>query len=134
VVTVPADPRIPNAQPSEETLVILYLHEGEGEASEAGDTITVDYTGWNGAGELFDSSRLDWREPYELVLPGRVIQGWQEGLMGIKAGGARRLIIPPALAYGPQRRSAQIGPNETLYFDVECLSMTPAPAREGGGG
>ena len=133
-VEVPANPRIPNAESVEAMLVILHLHEGEGQPAETGDTIAMSYAGWNGAGELFDTSRVDWREPYSVTLPGRVIVGWQEGLKGIRVGETRRLIIPPALAYGPQRRSAQIGPNETLYFDVECVSMTPAPAAEGGGG
>lgn len=106
------------------TLVLIDLTPGEGEGAAQGDVVSVDYAGWNEAGELFDTSRVDYRQALSLRLPGQVIAGWNEGLLGIKKGMVRRLVIPPELGYGPRRRSAQIAENETLYFEVECNGIT----------
>jgi FKBP-type peptidyl-prolyl cis-trans isomerase len=101
------------------------LTEGTGEAVEAGDNISVDYTGWvweNGAkGEQFDSSSNAGR-PYNFTLGARmVIPGWDLGLDGMKVGTKARLIIPPVLAYGKRGSGPKIPPDATLCFEVELV-------------
>ena len=95
---------------------------GTGETPSMGQTVTVHYTGTLENGKKFDSS-VDKGQPYTFTL-GRdpVIQGWVEGLTSMKAGGKRKLIIPPDLAYGATGRPG-IPPNATLLFDVELLSV-----------
>jgi FKBP-type peptidyl-prolyl cis-trans isomerase FkpA len=100
-------------------LVIEDLAEGTGPAAKAGDKLEVDYTGWlEATGEKFDSS-LDRGQPFTFPLgAGRVIRGWDEGLVGMRVGGKRRLVIPPEYGYGGR----QVGPipaNSTLIFEVE---------------
>jgi FKBP-type peptidyl-prolyl cis-trans isomerase len=103
-------------------LYILDLEVGEGEEAAVGQLATVHYTGWFIDGEKFDSS-LDREEPYAFPLgAGQVIAGWDEGVVGMRVGGNRRLVIPPELAYGPQGRPG-IPPNSTLVFDVELLRV-----------
>src|SRR5207237_10697303 len=76
------------------------LVEGTGPAARSGDTVEVHYTGWLTDGKKFDSS-LDRKQPFAFQLgAGRVIQGWDEGVAGMKVGGKRKLTIPPALGYG----------------------------------
>ena len=107
------------------------LRVGIGTNAVTGSTLTVHYTGWmysesatDNKGVQFDSSAG--REPFEFVLGGGgVIQGWDLGLLGMKVGGLRRLVIPPSLAYGPVR-NASIPPNATLVFDVELLAVNGA--------
>jgi FKBP-type peptidyl-prolyl cis-trans isomerase len=83
----------------------------------------VNYTGWLADGTKFDSS-LDRNQTYSFVLgAGRVIQGWDEGVVGMKVGGERRLIIPPALGYGEAGYSPIIPANATLTFDVQLISI-----------
>jgi FKBP-type peptidyl-prolyl cis-trans isomerase len=99
---------------------------GSGQAIADGDYVEVDYTGWlwiDGAkGAKFDSSH-DRHEPYFFqVGQGQVIKGWDEGLLGMKVGGKRRLIVPPELAYGQNGRPG-IPPNSTLCFEVELLKI-----------
>lgn len=100
---------------------------GEGATATAGHTVTVHYTGWlfnNGVqGAKFDSSK-DRREPFEFGLgEGMVIQGWDEGVQGMKVGGTRQLLIPPELAYGARGAGNVIPPNATLMFEVELLQV-----------
>jgi FKBP-type peptidyl-prolyl cis-trans isomerase FkpA len=100
---------------------------GQGAAAQAGQTVTVHYTGWlyeNGqAGAKFDSSK-DRKDPFEFALgAGAVIAGWDEGVQGMKVGGTRRLVIPPALGYGARGAGRVIPPNATLLFEVELLSV-----------
>lgn len=98
------------------------LQEGSGATAEAGKTVVVHYTGWLPNGEKFDSSR-DHDQPFDFRLgSGSVIQGWDEGVAGMKVGGRRKLVIPPALAYGAPGRPG-IPPNATLVFDVELLEV-----------
>ena len=95
--------------------------EGAGDAVQPGARVKVHYTGWltDEKGTIFDSS-VTRNEPAEFGLD-RVIQGWQEGIPGMKPGGVRVLRIPPALAYGKRGAGASIGPDATLVFRVELL-------------
>lgn len=103
-------------------LYIQDLEVGEGEEAVAGQTVTVHYSGWFLDGEKFDSS-VDRGEPFSFSLgEGRVIAGWDEGVAGMRVGGWRRLVIPPAMAYGEAGRPG-IPPNSTLVFDVELLDV-----------
>jgi len=98
------------------------LKVGDGaEAIAKTSTATVHYTGWLLDGTQFDSS-IPRRQPFPVNLSGGVIQGWLEGIPGMKAGGKRKLVIPGNLAYGPQGRPS-IPPNAVLVFDVELLKV-----------
>ena len=95
------------------------------QVSAPGDTITVNYVGTFENGKVFDSS-IDRGQPFTFVLgQGRVIPGWDKGLVGMKVGEKRHLIVPPADAYGPQGYGP-IPPNSTLVFDVELLGIQKA--------
>ena len=101
---------------------------GEGEEAVAGQHVTVHYTGWlqnadGSAGNKFDSSK-DRGDPFEFPLgAGHVIKGWDEGVQGMKVGGARKLIIPSSLGYGARGAGGVIPPNATLIFEVELLGV-----------
>jgi FKBP-type peptidyl-prolyl cis-trans isomerase len=107
-------------------LTITDTKVGTGAVAEAGRTVSVHYTGWlwqDGAkGRQFDSSVG--RGPFEFPLGGRrVIAGWDEGVAGMRAGGTRTLLIPPALGYGARGAGGAIPPNATLLFEVELLGV-----------
>jgi peptidylprolyl isomerase len=104
-------------------LKYVELKIGEGKEAKEGSTVSVHYTGTLEDGTKFDSS-LDKGKPYPVTI-GRssVIQGWHEGLQGMKAGGKRKLIIPPKLAYGAEGRPPQIPGNATLIFELEVLDV-----------
>ena len=103
---------------------------GTGREAEAGFNVTVHYTGWlfdanatDNKGKKFDSS-VDRRDPFIFYLGGgQVIQGWDEGVVGMKIGGKRTLIIPADMGYGAQGAGGVIPPNATLVFDVELLAI-----------
>jgi FKBP-type peptidyl-prolyl cis-trans isomerase len=98
------------------------LTEGDGAVVKKSDTVTVHYTGALAAtGVIFESSK-DAGQPVTFGLD-QVIEGWGEGIPGMKVGGTRRLIIPADLAYGAQSPSPDIPPNSALVFDVEVLSV-----------
>ncbi|MBI4885965.1 MAG: FKBP-type peptidyl-prolyl cis-trans isomerase [Acidobacteria bacterium] len=119
----PSSPSMPGAPFSQTD-----LRAGTGAEAVAGRTLTVHYTGWlysptqpEQKGQQFDSSAG--RAPFTFVVgAGRVIAGWDRGVVGMRVGGLRRLIIPPDLAYGSQG-TAGIPPNSTLVFDVELLDV-----------
>lgn len=99
---------------------------GTGAAAKSGDKISVNYTGWLTDWTKFDSSLDPGRTPLQITLGvGEVIKGWDEGLVGMKPGGKRRLIIPPALAYGSDGHGEAIPPDSTLIFDVQLVSIDP---------
>ena len=103
---------------------LKYVDEvvGTGESPSPGRTVTVHYTGWLENGTKFDSS-LDRGKPFDFPIGfGRVIRGWDEGVMTMKVGGKRKLTIPPELGYG-SRDLGKIPPNSTLIFEVELLGV-----------
>jgi FKBP-type peptidyl-prolyl cis-trans isomerase FkpA len=112
------------------TLEITDVRIGKGPAITAGQTAVVHYTGWlysasaaDHKGAKFDSSR-DRNDPFSFqVGGGEVIGGWDQGVVGMQAGGQRRLVIPPALGYGARGAGGVIPPNATLLFDIELLSI-----------
>jgi FKBP-type peptidyl-prolyl cis-trans isomerase FkpA len=96
---------------------------GNGPEARTGQRVTVHYTGWLTDGTQFDTSR-DKGRPLEFQLTrGSVIQGWVDGVAGMRVGGQRRLIIPPAAGYGARGAGGIIPPNATLIFDVELLAV-----------
>ncbi|CAB4882485.1 unannotated protein [freshwater metagenome] len=107
-------------------LVITDLTEGTGDAAKAGDEITVNYVGVRSAdGTEFDNS-YDEGRPFTLTLgAGGVITGWDQGLVGIKAGGRRQLDIPADLAYGNNPQGNIIKAGDALTFVIDALSITP---------
>ena len=98
---------------------------GTGPAANKGDKVSVHYVGTLDDGTEFDSSRKHGK-PFDFELgAGRVIKGWDEGIVGMKVGGKRHLRIPPSLGYGPRGFPPVIPPNSVLVFDVELLDVTP---------
>ena len=100
---------------------------GAGAKAEAGQHVSVHYTGWlyenEVSGKKFDSSK-DRNEPFAFSLgAGEVIKGWDEGVQGMQVGGTRRLVIPPGLGYGARGAGGAIPPNATLLFVVELLGV-----------
>lgn len=119
--TVAAAPSAASTKPSslvkEDTVV------GKGPEAKKGDHVSVHYTGTLLDGTKFDSSR-DRDEPFEFTLgSGMVIKGWDEGVVGMKKGGKRRLTIPSELGYGKSGSPPKIPPDATLVFDIELLEI-----------
>ncbi len=124
------------AQETPSGLRYVITEEGSGASAEAGDMVRVNYAGYVLNGEYFDTSFEDIAkekglyneqrtyEPYEFKLGmGTVIKGWDEGLTYLTEGGKATLYVPSPMAYGPRARSAQIGPNSILVFDVELVEV-----------
>jgi len=104
-------------------LKIEELAEGSGEEVKSGDNVTVNYLGTLLDGTKFDSS-YDRGQPFSLsVGQGEVIKGWDEGLVGMKVGGKRKLTIPSEMAYGESGAGEDIPPNSALIFEIELLSI-----------
>jgi len=114
MVEIPAMRRLPTG------VLVQDLAPGEGDTLAVGNTVTVRYIGW-----LPDGTRFDGNEDGEPIRfrvgVGMVIPGWDDGLIGMRAGGKRKLVIPPDQGYGADG-SGPIPPNATLVFDVEVLS------------
>lgn len=103
-------------------LEIIDLIVGEGKTCVKGALITTQYKGWLEDGTVFDSS-YDRGQPFQCVIGSRrVIQGWDQGLMGMNVGGKRKLFVPAHLAYG-ERQVAKIPPNSNLIFEIELLEV-----------
>jgi len=106
-----------------ESLIVEDLQIGTGEEALVGKQVTVHYTGWLTNGQKFDSS-LDRNKPFSFPLgAGNVIKGWDQGVVGMKIGGKRKLTIPSELGYGARGAGAIIPPNATLIFEVELLGL-----------
>lgn len=104
-------------------LKVLDMKVGSGPIAEIGNTVAVHYTGWLTDGTKFDSS-LDRGEPIRFPLgTDQIIQGWNEGIKGMRVGGKRKLTIPASLGYGDRGYPPVIPPGATLVFDVELVDV-----------
>jgi peptidylprolyl isomerase len=114
-------PEIPSDSTPPAELITEDIVKGQGKAAKAGDTVSMQYAGYNWSnGQPFDASWDRGKQPFEFGLGGgMVIPGWDEGIVGMKEGGRRLLVIPPELGYGPAGSPPVIGPNETLVFVVD---------------
>jgi len=118
------------AAPAIETLEVGELRAGSGAPITAGQKAVVQYTGWlyetsapDKKGKEFDSSRSS-GQPFSFVVgAGQVIKGWDQGVLGMKVGGRRRLTIPATLAYGDVGAGGVIPPGAALVFDVELVAV-----------
>lgn len=137
--TGPAAPDKPAAaakacDPPPAELVTQDLEPGSGEPARFRTAVLVSYTGWlydgcaaDHKGEQFDSSS-NRNAPFGLVVgAGRVIRGWDQGLIGMREHGKRRLVIPPDLAYGTRGSPPKIPPNATLVFEVTLEQIIAQP-------
>lgn len=104
-------------------LEIIDLVEGTGKEAVKGALITTHYTGWLADGTKFDSS-IDKGRYFECVIgTGRVIKGWDIGIMGMKVGGKRKLVVPAHLAYGERKMGKIIPANSDLTFEIELFDV-----------
>lgn len=104
-------------------LIIEDIEIGTGKEVVKGALITTHYNGFVEDGTKFDSSH-DKGKPFQCVIgTGRVIKGWDQGLMGMRVGGKRKLFIPAHLAYGERQIGAHIKPNSNLIFEIELLEV-----------
>ena len=124
----PKDPPAPDLtrvawKTTDSGLKVFDLVEGSGPAPRLGQLCVVHYVGWLEDGRRFDSS-LARGIPYEFPLgKGKVIQGWDEGVGSMRAGGRRRLVVPPHLAYGAEGVPGLIPPSTSLVFEVELIQI-----------
>ena len=129
----PSNPTSPSGPTAGVRFSLVDLKIGDGDTVASGDRIEVWFTGWiyvqsspdNNKGELIDSNRDRTLFRY-IVGTGHVIEGWDQGVPGMKVGGIRRLIIPPELAYGSDGQ-ARIPPGATLIFEIEVATVEHPP-------
>ncbi len=115
---------VPSASTAATHVVIQDAVIGTGRAAQAGDRVTVNYTGKFQDGTVFDTSVG--KTPYTFVLgAGDVIAGWDQGLIGVQPGTKRMLVVPPDMAYGPNDYGPIPG-NSTLMFEIDVLNVEPA--------
>ena len=96
---------------------------GTGTEAKSGSAVSVHYTGKLEDGTVFDSS-IPRKEPFTFIIgQGKVIRGWEQGVVGMRVGGKRKLVIPPHLGYGPDGSPPNIPGNATLYFEIELLHV-----------
>ncbi len=120
-VAVPTLPAEPTSFPITK-LTTVDMQIGTGTSAASGNTITVNYTGMFTDGKIFDTSTR--KQPLTVLIgTGQVIPGWDQGILGMRVGGKRRLIIPSPLAYGEKGAGRVIPPNATLIFDIELLNV-----------
>jgi peptidylprolyl isomerase len=114
----------PHLGPAPDDLLIEEIVVGDGEEAKVGQTAVVHYVGVGAtSGEEFDAS---WNrgDPFDFPLgAGHVIKGWDQGVVGMRVGGRRRLVIPSHLGYGERGAGGVIAPNETLIFVVDLLEL-----------
>ena len=109
---------------SPKRFAINEIEEGTGPEAKAGDKVTVQYVGVGYDSEKEFDSSWSRNEPFSFNLgAGEVIKGWDQGVVGMKVGGRRELLIPGNLAYGPAGSPPKIGPNETLIFMIDLLAV-----------
>nr|WP_231492409.1 FKBP-type peptidyl-prolyl cis-trans isomerase [Glycomyces sp. NRRL B-16210] len=116
---------VPDAEPPA-GLFVQDVVEGSGTEVRAGDAVAVQYAGFNWSnGKEFDASWNRGAQPFEVTPVGSapVIQGWNDGLIGAQVGDRRLIVIPPHLGYGASGAGGVIGPNETLVFVVDVVSV-----------
>jgi FKBP-type peptidyl-prolyl cis-trans isomerase len=104
-------------------LVVQDIKNGHGHRAHIGDTVSVIYVGKFRSGRVFYSNAKHGKPFYVTLGKHDVIPGWEQGLVGMKRGGHRRLVIPPSLAYGKEGAGGVIPPNATLIFDITMLSI-----------
>jgi peptidylprolyl isomerase len=120
--TFPGEPATGTIQKTGSGLEYIDLVQGSGASPVSGKEVTVHYTGYLTSGKKFDSS-VDRNEPFSFTIGvQQVIKGWDEGVMGMKTGGKRKLVIPAELGYGMRGAGDAIPPNATLIFDVELIN------------
>ena len=114
----------PGAEPPAD-LVIVDVTEGDGAEATSGSTVSVHYVGVaHSTGEEFDASYNRGTPLQFRIGVGQVIQGWDQGVEGMKVGGRRQLVIPPHLGYGDRGAGGVIKPGETLIFVVDLLDVS----------
>ena len=117
-----------NDSASSTALMITDTQVGTGAEAVLGSSVTVNYVGMFENGQVFDAS-ANHGQPFSFVLgAGQVIQGWDQGVLGMKVGGTRRLVVPSDLAYGPNDYGPIPG-GSTLVFDIELLEVNVNPAQ-----
>ena len=121
--TYPGEATTGGIETTRSGLKYIDLVPGTGAVPETGQKVTVHYTGYLTDGKKFDSS-VDRNEPFSFVIgTGQVIKGWDEGVITMKVGGKRKLIIPAELGYGVRGAGGVIPPSAELIFDVELLGV-----------
>jgi len=104
-------------------LIVEDLRMGDGKACVKGALITTQYQGFLEDGSVFDSS-YERGKPFQCVIgTGRVIKGWDQGLMGMQVGGKRKLVVPAHLAYGERGMGSRVPANANLVFEIELLEV-----------